>query len=43
MTGPEVVRGDDASQSGLEEDARDVYRFVGREVPMDVLRISPPV
>ena len=34
---------DDASQSGLEEDAREVYRFVGREVPTDVLRISPPV
>jgi hypothetical protein len=33
---------DDEELAELIEDARDVYRFIGRDVPADVIRINPP-
>ncbi len=33
---------DDEEKAKLEEVARDVYRFVGRDVPPDPIKVSPP-
>lgn len=33
---------DEEELAKLEEDARDVYRFVGRDVPSDPMRVGPP-